>query len=611
MSRPLAVRRGRRAAVLGTVLACALVLPSTAVAAAPAPGAGDVGGEAPAGRFDVPLAGFLPPTSLRRGAPEEVGLDPAPLRDALAEVAEHSADGPADARLYPGSVALVGHRGVVVAEEAHGLAVQYAGEPGATTATELPGSEQVPVTTATRFDMASVSKLFTSIAVMQQVEAGRVDLDARVVRYLPEFEVGGEAKSRVTVRQLLTHTAGFAPFVPLWSLYPDRDSRVRGALQQPLQSEPGTAYVYSDLSMISLGALVEEVTGERLDTVVRDGITAPLGMDDTGYATPGAPVEGAAATELQVVPPRGVVRGEVHDENAWSLDGVAGHAGVFSTAEDMARLAQALLSGGVAGDGTRVLRESSVRRLVTDENTEFPGDAHGLGFELDQRWYMDGLSSARTAGHTGFTGTSLVLDLASGSFAVLLTNRVHPSRDGGSVNPARRALARGLAQALRVPPRVGDDAWSTQPVDATTQVLATAVDSPPRGAVLSFAALVDVEATDPLVVESSADGGVTWQRVPLRARTAPEQGVVGRVVHARDGALAAHGHRTWWDVTGRLPAGPSDGDLLVRWRYTTDALYQGRGVVVDDVRVEARGDVLLDAEADPGALVADGWVRTG
>jgi len=587
----------RRARLVAAGVAVGLGLGAVPAAAQPSPAEGS-------GRFDVVLEGFSPAsTTLRDGTPQEVGLDPAPLRAALDEVAAASADGPAEERLYPGAVALVASRGVVVAREASGLAVQYAAEPGDDVAVELPPSQQVPTTTSTVFDMASVSKLFTSIALMQQVEAGRVDLDAPVVTYLPEFAAGGRAKSRVTVRQLLTHTGGLPPWAPLWSAYLDPASRLLGALQQPLQSPPGTAYAYSDLGMITIGAVVERVSGQRLDAVVREGITEPLGMDATGYATPGSPREGAAATELQVVPPRGVVRGEVHDENAWSLGGVAGHAGVFSTADDMAVLAQALLDGG-SYDGVRVLAEESVEAMTTDENAEFPGDAHGLGFELDQRWYMDGLSSGRTAGHTGFTGTSLVLDFSSGSFAVLLTNRVHPSRDGGSVNPARRALARGLAQALRVPPREGPDAWSTQLVDASTQVLSAAVEVPARGAELSFDALVDVESSDPLVVESSADGGASWQPVALRARDDSR----GGVVPARDGALAASGHRTWWEVTGRLPG--ADEELLVRWRYTTDALYQGRGVVVDDVRVEARGDVLLDAEADPDALTADGWVRT-
>ena len=165
-------------------------------------------------------------------------------------------------------------------------------------------------------------------------------------------------------------------------------------------------------------------------------------MGDTGYNP--TDKERTAATEYQTAPPRGLVWGEVHDENAWSLGGVAGHAGVFSTADDLAVLAQALLNGGTYR-GHRILDRKSVELLVTNFNEAFPGDAHGLGFELDQRWYMDALSGPRTAGHTGYTGTSIVIDFDSRSFAILLTNRVHPSREWGSNNQARREWAHGLA----------------------------------------------------------------------------------------------------------------------------------------------------------------------
>ena len=141
-----------------------------------------------------------------------------------------------------------------------------------------------------------------------------------------------------------------------------------------------------------------------------------------------------------------MVRGSVHDENAWSLNGVAGHAGVFSTADDLAVLAQTIINGGAYG-GTRILSEDSVDALLHNENAAFPGNSHGLGFELDQMWYMDGLSGPETAGHTGYTGTSIVIDRASRSFVILLTNRVHPSRSWGSNNPARRAVARDMALA--------------------------------------------------------------------------------------------------------------------------------------------------------------------
>ncbi|MEJ7795620.1 MAG: serine hydrolase, partial [Nocardioides sp.] len=177
-------------------------------------------------------------------------------------------------------------------------------------------------------------------------------------------------------------------------------------------------------------------------------------MRDTGYNPPASLLDRIAATEYQTSPARGMVRGTVHDENAWSLNGVAGHAGVFSTADDLAVLAQTVINGGTYGK-ERILSQQSVDALLHNENEEFPGNSHGLGFELDQRWYMDGLSSPDTAGHTGYTGTSIVIDRESRSFVILLTNRVHPSRGWGSNNPARRAVARDMALALPVRPREG------------------------------------------------------------------------------------------------------------------------------------------------------------
>jgi CubicO group peptidase (beta-lactamase class C family) len=295
----------------------------------------------------------------------------------------------------------------------------------------------------TLFDLASVSKLFTALAVVQLIEEGRLGLDTRVSTVLPEF--GAAAKGPVSVRQLLTHTSGLAPWLPLWRDHPDRASRIRAVMTQPLTNPPGTAYRYSDLNLIALGVLVERLRGEALDVVVHDRITAPLGMRDTGYNPSDA--SRTAATEYQSSPRRGMVRGSVHDENAWSLGGVAGHAGLFSSADDLAVLAQALLDGGI-WRGQRILSRESVDLLVTNFTAALPGDDHGLGFELNQPRYMDALSGPRTAGHTGFTGTSVVIDFDSGSFAILLANRVHPSRDWGSSEPARREWARGLALAL-------------------------------------------------------------------------------------------------------------------------------------------------------------------
>ncbi|HWV75943.1 MAG TPA: serine hydrolase [Isoptericola sp.] len=568
-------RPRRRAGVAAGLVAGLLVVPVVQGVSA----AADDGG---------PAVRFMPPsTTLTTADPADVGLDPAPIEAAVSQVRAHEVPtGSARYPLYPGAVGLMGHDGAIVRSDASGWAVAY-GDQGA----PLPDDQRVPMREDTIFDLASVSKLFTSIAVVQLVQEGRVGLDEPLATYLPEFAAGG--KEEVTVRQLLTHTSGFVAWVPLWSAYPDRDSRIAAVMAQPLEAPPGTRYLYSDLNLISLGVLVERLRGEPLDQVVADRITGPLGMTDTGY-NPTA-VDRTAATEYQASPPRGVVRGEVHDENAWSLGGVAGHAGVFSTAGDLAVLSQALLNGGRYGTA-RILTPASVRLMVTDFNGAFPGDAHGLGFELDQRWYMDAMSGARTAGHTGYTGTSIVIDFDTHSFAILLTNRVHPSRDSGSINPARREWAHGLAYAQGVEPHRGTDAWFSGDEDATTSTLTTSLDVPATGGRLAFDLYLDTEETDLLHLETSADGGATWAPLPFTVR---DRGPVDRP----DGTTSGSGTRRWAQARAQLPP----GDLELRWRVVTDPLYLGRGVLVDDVVARAKGTLLLDGEASSEAFRADGW----
>lgn len=590
----LAVTSTRRRRVLVGLICLPLALTGL-----PAAGAGPDDGSA--GRFDQPFSGFAPAsTTLVPGEPEEVGLQDEPIAEARTEIAEWT-QGPGgtdgEHPLYAGAVSVLGHDGTVVSQDHTGWELRYADGDG----TELPEDEWEPVEQDTIFDMASVSKLFTSIVVLQQVEAGRVALDDPVAQHVPEFAVGG--KKDVTVRHLLTHTGGLPPFIPLWRDYPDVESRIQAALTVEPETDPGEKYVYSDLSMITLGVLAERVSGNTLDELVHEGITEPLGMVDTGYNPSPEQVERTAATEFQATPDRGMVRGEVHDENAWSLGGIAGHAGIFSTGSDMAILAQAMLGGGAYG-GERILTEDSVEAMITDENSEFRGNAHGLGFEIDQRWYMSGLSGPRSVGHTGYTGTSLVLDYDSRSFAVLLTNRVHPSRDWGSNNPARRALAQGLAEALRLPPRHGDDAWSAAITPDTTSTIQAAIPSSPAGSRIAFDLFVDTEETDVFALESSVDGGQSWQPVPFEAR---ERGSTHRF---DGGTVGASGHRTWWQVTAHGPEQPVGSQLLLRWRHTTDALYNGRGVLIDGVRVTVRGHgTVLDGEHQPESFTLDGWER--
>lgn len=554
---------------------------ATALLVGVAPGAAaDRGGAA--GRFDRPQDGFASPrTVLRTSSPERVGLDPRPLDEAWRTI-EGYTRAPANGHpLYPGAVLTYGHAGRVVLTRATGWSRLYAGvdETGN-------GVEKIRTRTDTIYDLASVSKLFTSIVVMQQVEAGRVDLDDPVSRYLPEFSEHSAAspyvKSGVTVRQLLTHTSGFPAFLPLWRDYPDPASRLRAAVTADLTAESGSRYLYSDLNLITLGELVTRVSGRSLDRLVTDGITRPLRLRDTGYNPSPRVRHRVAATEFQAVPDRGLVWGEVHDENAWSFGGVAGHAGVFSTAGDLAVLAQTMINGGFY-DGRRILRPETVRQMITNETPQFPDDAHGLGFELDQRWYMGGLSSLRTAGHTGYTGTSLVIDFASRSFVIMLTNRVHPSRSWGSVNPARVAAAQGLAESLAVRPRVGRTAWFSGTANARTATLTVTLPALPRASRLDWQQLTDTESTDPLLLQLSTDGGSTWTTLRYR--------LGGAVV---DGPYAVSGVRRWQPATASVPAGTTQ----VRWTYVQDAALSGRGVYLDGILVRGRS---------AGAVHADGW----
>jgi CubicO group peptidase (beta-lactamase class C family) len=537
---------------------------------------------------------FTPGRSLRYGSARDAGLLPEPVTAIATDAARYLEPSPTRP-LYPGAVVLAARDGVIAAHEAMGYALRYSDDKP----TELPRDDWISMRKDTIFDLASVSKLFTALVAVQQLERGALSLDAPVATYLPEF--GQHGKDTITVRQLLTHTSGLRPDLPFYN-YPTRAEQVAALYAETPQSPPDTAYVYSDLNLIALQFVLEKVTGKHLDALVSEDIIRPLGMTDTGYNPAASLRPRIAATEYEHKPPaqvdRGLVWGQVHDENAWALGGVAGHAGLFSTAHDLAVLAQTLLNGGRYGRA-RILTEDSTRLLLTDFNQKFPEDSHGLGFELDQRWYMDGLSSPVSAGHTGYTGTSLVIDPLSHSFVILLTNRVHPSREWGSINPARRDVARELARAVAVRPAEGRDAWFSQTAGNATATLSLPV--PPEAASISFDLWYDTEETDVAAVEASADGQ-TWSPVPLALRSGP-------YTWSTNGTVSGFAGRRWARADASLPAGTAH----LRWRYTTDELYQGRGVYVDGVRVRnARGALIFDGERphDAAAFDPDGWTRS-
>ncbi|MGA5182091.1 serine hydrolase domain-containing protein [Streptomyces pseudogriseolus] len=576
---------GRGALALGGGLAFASLPADPAAAAAPSRGGGR--------------------PALRHGSAREAGLLPGPLKQLVADAEAFLRPSPRHP-WYAGAVLLAGRGRTVALHRPIGMAVRYQAYDETTdTGVEFPADQQIAMAEDTVFDLASVSKLFTSILAVQQIERGRLTLEAPVASYLPDF--GRAGKQDVTVRQLLTHTSGFRAWIPLYEA-PTYEDKVRRVYDEALANPPGTAYLYSDLNLISLQLVLEQVTGRKLDVLLREEITGPLGMRRTRYNPPASWKPRIAATEDARKPwsglDRGLVWGEVHDENAYSLGGVAGHAGVFSDAWDLAVLARTLLDGGAHGR-ERILRPESVELMFTDFNTAFPGDEHGLGFELYQHWYMGAMATPRTAGHTGFTGTALVLDPTTDSFLVVLGNSVHPVRSWRSGSAPRVAAANQLARAVPVRPARGRTAWFSGMASAAGATLALpALDTSSGAARLSCALWWDTEPrADVLVLECSADGGATWQPVPFTTRrrgAGPEQ-------HPSGTATGWSG-RVWHDLAADLPAAPG---LVVRWRYTTDRLYVGRGAYVDGLRVERGRRRLFDEArpADAARLTAEGWSR--
>jgi CubicO group peptidase (beta-lactamase class C family) len=569
------------AAVTGTVLLMGMA-GATPAGAETRPGPGPETGPPTVSGADVRFE--RPARTLRYGDARRAGLVPEAVDRIVPDLKRYMEPQANGHPLYPGGVVLAAHRGTIVKHEAFGEAVRYSAVQNGV-AVELPPDQRVPMRKDTIFDIASMTKLFTVVVAAQQAERGRLDFDALVTRYIPEF--GQNGKEAVTVRQLMAHTSGLISWTNLYSA-PHDEERMQRIYRLGLKNAPaGTVYEYSDLNLITLGEILKRITGKPLDELIATGITRPLGMTETGFRPAESLLPRIAATEYKPDIGRGMIRGVVHDENAWGFGGVAAHAGIFSTAHDLAIFAQMILNGG-RYRGARILGEDWTRLIFTNDNAGLaPADApRGLGFQLNQRNYMDALSSPVTAGHTGFTGTEVVIDPLSKSFLILLTNRVHPLRDWApSITAARGSAARNLARAVPVRPAVGRTAWFSGQADNTTATLTAPLRAPSRSGRLSFRLWYDTEPTDVGALEATSDGGTTWTKVPLELRT-------GRWHWSTDGTFAGFSGRRWLTASAALP----DGTTQVRWRYTTDRLYQGRGVYVDGVLALGRTGPLFIGE---------------
>jgi CubicO group peptidase (beta-lactamase class C family) len=511
----------RKAIAVGTVL-LALAAASSCGYATPAVSDSAQATQAPAAATQAPAVATQAPTAATQ-AP-----DAAPTPD-FATVSKLMNDAIAAQRL-PGAVVVIGHAGKIVFHQAYGLR-KLAGEPG------LDGSPAPiePMTEDTIFDLASLTKcLATATAVMQLYEQGKVQFDDPVQKYLPDFNTGNDPqRAKVTVRMLLTHTSGEAGEVSLkdpWGLDgADKAEGIHRALTTPLQLGPGEVFRYSDINFILLGALIEKVTGEPEDVYVQQNVFAPLGMEDTRYLPPakacgpykirGAAIAWAPAPKRRVLAacPAGtwsasllsriaptahddesrtdpgknpdldyLLRGTVHDPTARRMGGVAGHAGVFSTAHDVSIYAQALLDRLAGRPSKFPLKQATLQLMTTpgqpgheSQQLEAANDAareaiartpntknpllaptypaikgqnlRGFGWDIDT-----GHSKPRgmifpigSFGHTGFTGTTLWIDPGSDTYVILLTNAIH-LRGSPPISNLQGELATATAQALRL-----------------------------------------------------------------------------------------------------------------------------------------------------------------
>ncbi|MGH7596665.1 MAG: glycoside hydrolase family 3 N-terminal domain-containing protein [bacterium] len=365
---------------------------------------------------------------LLSGFPEEAKLSLAKL-DSVRLVMQNAVRD----SVFPGAVLLVARNGLIVMDEAFGKM----------------GYKEFdrPMPLDAFFDMASVTKcVATTTACMLLYERGLLDLDAPVQKYLPEFV--GANKEKVTIRHLLTHSSGLTAYRRYFLDHHAPGEIIKVILNEPLENPLGSKTVYSDLGIILLGKIVEKLSGQPLDVFCREQIFTPLKMNETFYNPPQELLPRIVPTEFDSWRGR-MIHGQVHDENAFALGGVSGHAGLFSTARDLATFLNMLLNGG-AYEGGRLLKSETIALFTARQNI-VAGSSRALGWDTaDGKNSAGHLMSQRAFGHTGFTGTSVWTDPEKNMFVILLSNRVHPTRNNQKLLSFRANLHDALMRAIEV-----------------------------------------------------------------------------------------------------------------------------------------------------------------
>ncbi|HPO73986.1 MAG TPA: DUF1343 domain-containing protein [Armatimonadota bacterium] len=468
--------------------------------------------------------------AVRQESPEEAGFDGKRLERLAALLEQAVAAGET-----PGAVALVADRQSVVFHRAFGHAQV------------VPRAE--PMRPDTLFDLASLTKVVaTAPAILLLVEAGAIRLQDRVVEFIPEF--AGEGKDEVDLRHLLTHCSGLPAWKPFYEQGASPEELFATICATPLEHPVGRFFRYSDIGFILLGEVVRRVSGLRLDEFTQRHLFAPLGMSETCFCPPASWAARCAATELR----DGVsLRGQVHDENAAALGGVAGHAGLFSTASDLARFCQMLLNDGEL-EGTRVLSPLSVRAMLAPQSTCL-GSARGFGFDLHSAYasIRGDLLPSGSAGHSGFTGTSLWIDRDLGLAIILLTNVVHPTRER-SARRLRSRVSNVVAAALKppsatVPDRVRDPLLVRLGVDLLREEGCRRLAGEAVGLITNHTGrCADGTPTLRMLLEHG---------VKVRALFSPEHGIAGRldeeVASGRDEETGLPIHSLFGETRSPLP----------------------------------------------------------
>jgi beta-N-acetylhexosaminidase len=400
---------------------------------------------------EIPILGRLPVTipgvDLKAGFGMQVPANPMTLQpmdsvaDAQLKPAFDVIEKAIGDKAFPGATMAVGYRGKLSLHAFGNLS--YA-------------AKSPPVSPDTMYDIASLTKVVVTTTLVEKLVEGDfpspLNLDAPIERYLPEWATGPQPdwRRKVTVRNLMTHTSGLPPFKEYWRTSTSKQETLRRIFAEPLEYEPGTKVVYSDLGIILMAEIIQRQTGQPLDQLANEYIFGPLGMRHSMYKPPKALWPEIAPTEIDNQLRHRLVQGEVHDENAYAIGGVSGHAGVFSTSPDLAAFCQMLLNGGVYAH-KRILKRATIAEFTAPQ--PLAKNLRTLGWVVPTEGSSSGhYFSAHSYGHTGFTGTTIWIDPDRQLFVVLLTNRVNPTRENHKISEVRPAVHDAIMKALGLAP---------------------------------------------------------------------------------------------------------------------------------------------------------------